>query len=216
MVNNVKNDKDEISADAIAAMRAFLIANGMDLRDPNLKDTPRRVAKMFKCELLSGYHSDAAPEIVSFPTAGVKQKLVITEKLPIDSMCAHHLMPISGYAQIGLFFKANAKNKGIAFPGLSKYGRVVEYFARRLQVQELLGQQIADYLLKNTEAKQVMVRIKATHFCMVHRGILARDAATTTMSIAQRTEDSVFMNTQGMFGPDHILMQFYREIESAK
>lgn len=174
-----------------AAMRDFLSAVGADLGDDNLADTPRRVAKMFVCELLAGEEGNEPPKIVSFPTPGIDNKFVIVRNIPVRSLCAHHLMPITGYAHIGAFYsKSNVKSPllseyvdVVSLPGLSKYARVVDYFSRRFQLQERLGEQISEYLLEKTKARMVVVRICASHHCMIHRGVLTEKSDTITCNI---------------------------------
>jgi GTP cyclohydrolase I len=183
------DDMDITSArirDAEKHMRAFLECLGADMEDDNLRETPRRVAKMFACELLSGEESSGnePPKMVSFPTPNITEKFVIVKNLPVRSLCAHHLLPISGVAHIGAFYEAEENLDLVKLPGLSKYGRVTEYFARRFQLQERLGQQIADYIFDNTEAKLVIVEIDAEHQCMLHRGIMSERSTTCTTNYA--------------------------------
>lgn len=208
------NDDLQVAADAF---KDFLIAIGADLTDPNLKDTPLRVAKMFKCELLAGMNPANEPTITSFPSEGdfdPEHELVITKGIPVRSTCAHHIMPIIGYADIGAFYmKDKGSRKRISFPGLSKYARVLNYYARRFQLQERIGHQVAEHLLKKTEAKMVLVRINAVHHCMCSRGITAENSNTTTLAI-RHVNDKAFLNIEGLNSIESITSRFLREVSS--
>lgn len=200
---------------AAEAFKHFLVALGADLRDPNLAETPMRVAKMFKCELLAGMNPANEPEIKSFPSEGdfdPDAELVITRGLPVRSTCAHHMMPIVGYADIGAFYLKTGK-KRISFPGLSKYARVLNFYSRRFQLQERIGHQVAAHLLKKTEAKMIMVRINAVHHCMCHRGIGTEKSNTTTMAILKST-DKLFLDQEGINSPESVLARFLREVSA--
>lgn len=205
------------------AMRQFLTAVGADLSDDNLINTPKRVAKMFVCELLAGEKGNEPPKIVSFPTPGIKEKFVIVRNIPVRSLCAHHLMPITGYAHIGAFYSCS-NTKGpiiwgggytgvVSLPGLSKYARVVEYFSRRFQLQERLGEQISEYLLKETKARMVIVRICATHHCMIHRGVLTEKSDTITCNIRSVENSSEYIWPEsGINSREELLSRFNSEL----
>lgn len=210
----VPNEDERIDR-ASAAFKDFLQAIGADLTDPNLKETPRRVAKMFVCELLAGDDPEKEPEIKSFLSDGSfdpNSELVITKMLPVRSTCAHHMMPIVGYADIGAFYLKSGK-KRISFPGLSKYARVLNFYSRRFQLQERIGYQVAQHLLEKTEAKMVIVRINAVHHCMCHRGIGTERSNTTTMAI-EHVQDKAFTSIEGMNSIESILSRFLREVGS--
>jgi GTP cyclohydrolase I len=135
--------------------------------DHNTRETPRRVAKMFVEELLEGRYS-APPRITEFDNAGAYDQLIITGPIELRSMCAHHLMPIYGQAYIGILPSADGK-----IIGLSKYDRIVEYFASRLQIQEELVKQIGQYIVDMTQPRGLAVRISAVHMCKTQRGVRA-------------------------------------------
>lgn len=134
--------------------------------DANTQDTPQRVARMYVNELLAGRFT-APPRLTEFDAAEASTDLMVTGPIELRSTCAHHLMPIFGSAIIGVI----AADGRII--GLSKYDRVVHYFARRFQVQEELTRQIGDYLMERTEPRGLAVRIRAVHMCKTHRGVLA-------------------------------------------
>lgn len=135
--------------------------------DHNTRDTPRRVAKMFVEEILHGRYS-APPQITEFENVERYDQLIVTGPIEVRSMCAHHLMPIVGEAYIGVLPSPDGK-----IIGLSKYDRIVEYFAARLQIQEELVNQIGNYIMDVTKPRGLAVRISAVHMCKTHRGVRA-------------------------------------------
>jgi GTP cyclohydrolase I len=135
--------------------------------DHNTRDTPRRVAKMFVEEILHGRYS-APPQITEFENVERYDQLIVTGPIEVRSMCAHHLMPIVGEAYIGVLPAPDGK-----IIGLSKYDRIVEYFASRLQIQEELVGQIGNYIMDTTRPRGLGVRISAVHMCKTHRGVRA-------------------------------------------
>jgi GTP cyclohydrolase I len=139
------------------------------VNDHNTRDTPRRVAKMFVEEVLRGRY-DAPPKITEFENVERYDRLIVSGPIDVRSMCAHHLMPISGQAFIGVLPSPDGK-----IIGLSKYDRIVEYFCSRLQIQEELVSQIGNYIVEMTAPKGLAIRISAVHMCKTHRGVRASD-----------------------------------------
>jgi GTP cyclohydrolase I len=135
--------------------------------DHNTRDTPRRVAKMYVEEILQGRYT-APPAITEFDNAQAYDQLIVTGPIEVRSMCAHHLMPIYGEAVIGILPAADGK-----IIGLSKYDRIVEYFASRLQIQEEMVKQIGQYIMDMTKPRGLAVRISAVHMCKTQRGVRA-------------------------------------------
>jgi GTP cyclohydrolase IA len=135
--------------------------------DHNTRETPQRVAKMFVEEILQGRYT-APPRMTEFDNAQAYDQLIVTGPLEIRSMCAHHLMPIYGHAVIGILPAADGK-----IIGLSKYDRIVEYFASRLQIQEELVKQIGQYIMEATKPRGLAVRVSAVHMCKTQRGVRA-------------------------------------------
>lgn len=148
----------------------MLLFLGEEPTRPGLLDTPRRVARMYR-ELLS------PPEFhfQTFPSDGYDE-MVVVSNIEFFSLCEHHLVPFFGTATIG--YVPNGK-----LVGLSKLPRTVEWFARRLQVQERMTSQIADYLETNLTPLGVGVVIRARHLCQEMRGIKKRDVLTTTSAV---------------------------------
>lgn len=154
--------------------------------DHNTADTPRRVAKMYVEELLSGRYSDP-PAMTEFENVGRFDQLIVTGPIDLRSTCAHHLMPIFGEVIIGVLPAADGR-----IIGLSKYDRVVDHFASRLQIQEELVKQIGLYLFEKTAPRGLAVRASAVHMCRTHRGVRAsqRSRMVTTCYFGSFSEDS--------------------------
>lgn len=135
--------------------------------DHNTRDTPRRVSKMFVEEIMHGRYC-GPPEITEFENAEHYDQLIVTGPIDVRSTCAHHLMPFYGHAFIGILPASDGK-----LIGLSKYDRVVDFFASRLQIQEELVKQVGGFLMEKTAPRGLAVRISAVHMCKTHRGIKA-------------------------------------------
>lgn len=135
--------------------------------DHNTRDTPRRVARMFVEEIMHGRYCEP-PEITEFDNAHGFDQLIVTGPIDVRSTCAHHLMPFYGEAFVGILPAREGK-----IIGLSKYDRVVNHFASRLQIQEELVKQIGDFLVDKTAPRGLAVRISAVHMCKTQRGVRA-------------------------------------------
>jgi GTP cyclohydrolase I len=153
------------------AVAALLRALGRDPAEPHLAETPRRVAGAY-AELLTPPPFD----LTTFPNDEGYNELVLAAGIPVQSLCEHHLLPFSGVAHIGYL-------PGERILGLSKLARVLDLFARDLQVQERLTQQVADWLQDNLAPRGVGVVIEAEHLCMSLRGVRARGSRTTTSAL---------------------------------
>ena len=164
-------------AAAQTAVGDLLRALGRDPREPHLVGTPRRVAEAF-AELLG----PRPFELTTFPNDEGYDELVLATGIPVHSLCEHHLLPFTGVAHIGYL-------PGDRILGLSKLARVLEMFARDLQVQERLTRQVADWLQKNLQPRGVGVVIEAEHLCMSLRGVRARGTRTTTSALLGRLRD---------------------------
>lgn len=135
-------------------------------------DTPDRVARMYLNELCSGYHVDVPGLFTTFDSEDYGGMIVIQD-IPVTSLCEHHLVPFIGHAHIGYF-------PGERIVGLSKFARVVNAYARRLQVQERLTRQISEALEENLRPRGTIVVVEAEHMCMSIRGVQAPGTKTTT------------------------------------
>jgi GTP cyclohydrolase IA len=156
------------------AVREILTAIGEDPNRDGLQDTPGRVARMYE-EILNGGDTDPG---VHLETTFKEEynEIVVLKEIPFYSMCEHHMMPFQGKAHI-----AYLPNGHIV--GLSKLARLVEGFARRLQVQERLTCQIADTLMAKLNARGVAVLLEASHTCMTMRGVKKPGAVMVTSAI---------------------------------
>ncbi|MDP9419188.1 MAG: GTP cyclohydrolase I FolE [Actinomycetota bacterium] len=158
-------------ARAEAAVADLLAALGADLDDEGVRDTPRRVASAY-AELLT-----APPfNLTTFPNDEGYDELVVARAIPFHSLCQHHLLPFVGTAHVGYL-------PSDRILGLSKLAWVVEKFARGLQVQERLTQQVANWLQDQLAPKGVGVVIEAEHLCMSLRGVQASGARTITSAV---------------------------------
>jgi GTP cyclohydrolase IA len=160
---------DQIGVDR--AVTDLLRALGRDPESPHLMDTPRRVASAY-AELLSPRDFD----LTTFPNDEGYDELVLARGIPVHSLCEHHLLPFHGVAHVA-YLPADR------ILGLSKLARVVELFARDLQVQERLTQQVANWLQEHLEPKGVGVVIEAEHMCMSMRGVQASGIVTLTSAL---------------------------------
>jgi len=166
-------DKLAISWEVERALKEVFEALVIDVEnDHNTQQSAQRVAKMFCEEIFSGRY-DPMPKVTSFPNASDYDQIYVTGPITVRSTCAHHLMPITGKAYVGVF-------PGVNVIGLSKFNRLIEWVASRPQIQEEMTQQIADIIEEMTGARGVAVVIQAEHFCMTHRGVKENESDMTT------------------------------------
>ncbi len=146
---------------------------GLDHSDSHLQDTPRRAAEAWAKELCAGLNGPQF-RLTTFPVESeADSSMVALQQIPVKSICAHHLLPILGWATV-----AYVPNGQLC--GLSKLSRVVDHFARRPQVQERLTNQIADFLQTGLHPQGVAVQVKASHMCMELRGVNHTGLMTTS------------------------------------
>jgi len=146
--------------------------------DPNSTNTPKRMAKMYVNELLSG-RFEPPPDITIFPNRKKVDELIISRGIKVMSICSHHFQPISGECAIGYI-------PGDYVFGLSKLSRIVNWFARRGQIQEELGEQIADFIEEAIHPRALGVVIRAKHYCMVARGVQESEARSLMVTSVMR------------------------------
>ncbi len=159
-----------------SAIHELLCAIGEDPKREGLRSTPERVARMYQ-ELMQGMRT--APEdllVVTFEEN--HDEMVMVKDIPFASICEHHLMPFVGKAHV-----AYIPNKDGRITGISKLARVVEAYARRLQVQERLKSKVADTLDRVLEPRGVLVVINAEHLCMSMRGVTKPGSITVTSAV---------------------------------
>ena len=165
-------DKDKIKK----AITSVITAIGENPSRESLKDTPERVAEMY-AELFSGLDVDPKAELtVSFDEG--HREMVILRDIPFYSMCEHHILPFYGIAHVGYIPSSNGRVVGV-----SKLARVVEVFARRLQLQERMTRQIADTIFESLRPDGVGVVIQAEHLCMIMRGIKKPGSSVITSAV---------------------------------
>jgi GTP cyclohydrolase I len=156
-------------------VRAILLELGLDLEDPNLSETDQRVAKMY-LEMFSGLSEGARPTVTCFPNDEGYSSMVMERDIPFYSLCAHHLVPFYGHAHL-----AYVPDKKIV--GLSKLARILEFYAKRPQLQERLTEQVVTFLVEELEPQGAMVVVQARHLCVEMRGVKKPGAVTVTSAI---------------------------------
>ena len=168
----------KIDRDAVErAVADLLRALGADTGADGLQETPRRVAEAY-AELLT----PPAFRATTFPNEDGYEGLIVAQAIPFHSLCMHHLLPFRGLAHVGYL-------PGERIIGLSKLARVVELFARDLQIQERLTVQIANWLQEHLEPKGVGVVLEAEHMCMSLRGVQQPGARTVTSALRGAIRD---------------------------
>lgn len=158
-----------------AHVRGILDELGLDLSDPNLRDTDRRVASMY-LEMFQGLEQGAEPKITTFPNDEGYSHMVMERDIPFYSMCAHHLVPFYGHAHVAYIPRER-------IVGLSKFARVLEFYAKRPQLQERLTEQVVNFLEEKLQPLGAVVVIDARHLCVEMRGVKKPGALTTTSAI---------------------------------
>lgn len=154
-------------------VREILLTLGMDLDDDSLKGTPKRVAKMYVKEVFGGLHPDRKPKSSTFDNKYKYGEMLVEKNITLYSTCEHHLLPIVGRAHV-----AYISNGSVV--GLSKMNRIVDYYAKRPQVQERLNIQIVKELQRVLGTDDVACVIDAKHLCVNSRGIRDIESSTVT------------------------------------
>ena len=155
------------------SVQEILTTLGMDLTDDSLRGTPKRVAKAFVKELFSGLNPDNKPKLSTFDNSYKYGEMLVEKNIVLYSTCEHHLLPIVGRAHVAYI----SKGKVI---GLSKMNRIVDYFAKRPQVQERLTMQVVQALQEALGTQDVACVIDAKHLCVNSRGIKDIESSTVT------------------------------------
>lgn len=154
-------------------VRDILLTLGMDLEDDSLKGTPKRVAKMFVKEIFGGLHPERKPSASTFDNKYKYGEMLVEKNITLYSTCEHHLLPIVGRAHVAYISKGTVV-------GLSKMNRIVDYYAKRPQVQERLNIQIVKELQEVLGTEDVACVIDAKHLCVNSRGIRDIESSTVT------------------------------------
>lgn len=171
-----EQERNDLQSEVAKRSQALLDALLIDTRnDHNTDGTAGRMAKMFIRETCAGRYN-APPKITTFPNAAKLDEMLISGPISIRSLCSHHFCPILGRAWIGMV-------PGERVAGLSKFNRIVDWFANRPQIQEELVVQIADYLEAQLKPKGLAVVIEASHTCMTWRGVRESNEAVMTTNV---------------------------------
>lgn len=164
-------------------VRHIMETLGLDLTDDSLKGTPNRVAKMFVNEIFSGLNPDKKPSASTFDNKYKYGEMLVEKNITVYSTCEHHLLPIVGKAHV-----AYISNGTVV--GLSKMNRIVDYFAKRPQVQERLTIQVVKELQKVLNTDDVACVIDAKHLCVNSRGIRDTESSTITAEFGGKFKEA--------------------------
>ena len=167
--------------------RDIMETMGLDLSDDSLRGTPHRVAKMFVKEIFYGLNPENKPKISVFENKFKYKEMLVEKNINLNSTCEHHFLPIAGKAHV-----AYISNGEVI--GLSKINRIVDYFARRPQVQERLTVQIANELKAILKTDNVAIVIDAKHMCVSSRGIQDESSSTVTAEYSGKFKDIAVRN----------------------
>lgn len=167
----------------------IMYALGLDLNDDSLRETPKRVAKMFVKEMFSGLNPANQPRISLFENKYGYNRMLVEKDITLYSCCEHHFVPIIGKVHVAYI-------PGTQVIGLSKINRLVQYYARRPQVQERLTTQIANGLKEILQHNDVAVMVEADHLCVAARGVKDTHSSTVTVSYSGRFQNE---NTRAEF-----------------
>jgi len=175
---NKKIDTDRIEK----AVKEILLAIGEDVGREGLQDTPMRVARMYK-ELFSGMNENPKKHIKSVFSEKCEE-IVLLKDIPFYSTCEHHLMPFIGSAHVAYL-------PGEKVLGVSKIARIVDCFAKRLQIQERLTSQVADFIMDNLQPQGVAVVMEASHSCVTIRGVQKPGSIMVTSALRGRFKKDI-------------------------
>jgi GTP cyclohydrolase I len=192
--NPLRNDAFELSDDKKIELIKKDVENilntlGLDLTDDSLKGTPNRVAKMFVKEIFGGLNPNKKPNSSTFKNNYKYGEMLVEKNITLYSTCEHHLLPIVGRAHVAYISKGTVV-------GLSKMNRIVDYFAKRPQVQERLTMQIVQELQKVLNTDDVACVIDAKHLCVNSRGIRDIESSTITSEFGGKFKEE---NTRNEF-----------------
>ena len=178
------NEKIDVIAEHFKVIMETI---GLDLTDDSLAGTPKRVAKMFIKEKFKGLNKMNKPSISLFDNTYQYSKMLIEKNIKVESTCEHHFLPITGMAHVAYI----STGKVI---GLSKINRIVDFYARRPQVQERLTRQIVEALKEALDTKDVIVAMEAKHHCVSSRGIEDPHSTTVTLEYSGEFENQARRN----------------------
>ncbi|WP_456464127.1 GTP cyclohydrolase I FolE [Lutibacter sp.] len=165
-----------------ASVKDILTTLGMDLEDDSLKGTPHRVAKAYVNEIFSGLNPKNRPKLSTFDNNYKYGEMLVEKNITVYSTCEHHLLPIVGRAHVAYISNGNVI-------GLSKMNRIVDYFAKRPQVQERLTMQVVQALQEALGTDDVACVIDAKHLCVNSRGVRDIESSTVTSEFGGKFKD---------------------------
>lgn len=175
---------DEIKIELIEKkFREIMEVLGLDLTDDSLKETPKRVAKMYVKEIFKGLDPKNKPSVTLFENKYKFNQMLVEKDISVYSYCEHHFVPIIGKAHVAYFSSGKVV-------GLSKINRMVQYYSKRPQVQERLTVQIANEMKEMLQTEDVAVIIEADHLCVASRGVQDVSSSTVTSSYYGKFLDS--------------------------
>lgn len=189
----IKSDEEKM-ANIARHFEQIMLEMGLDLTDDSLKGTPARVAKMYIQEIFSGLNPKNKPRVALFDNKYKYKEMLVEKHITVQSFCEHHFVPIIGEAHVAYI-------SGGKVIGLSKINRIVQYFAKRPQVQERLTVQIANELKAMLETEDVAVIIDAKHMCVSMRGVEDHASSTVTSSY------------HGKFNDENIRNEFFKYLD---
>lgn len=177
VITESRAPRTPLYADIRRAIGIILNSAMVNMQDENFSTTPHRVARAFVDTWLSGYDKNLDDVIKTFPNKHNERAMVVVKDIPFYSLCAHHMTPFKGKGAIAYL----PKDKVL---GLSKFARVIDVFARRLQLQEHITEQVADALFERLQPEGIMVMLyDVEHMCMTSRGAQAHGATTSTSAV---------------------------------
>jgi len=174
---------DEEKIERIAEhVKGILDTLGLDTNDDSICGTPRRVAKMYVKEIFRGLKPENRPSMSTFENKYKYGEMLVEKNIRVFSTCEHHLLPIVGFAHVAYISSGRVV-------GLSKLNRIVDYFARRPQVQERLTRQIVEFLKETLQTEDVACVIDAKHLCVNSRGVQHPESSTVTAEFGGKFKD---------------------------
>jgi GTP cyclohydrolase I len=178
-------EKKRLIAEKMAEILQVL---GLDLSDPSLAETPKRIAKMYVDEIFAGLDPNKFPR-PGYQEENIPDQMILVKNITFVSFCEHHFVPIVGKAHVAYYPKKRVL-------GLSKIPRLVRYFAQRPQLQERLTQQITDAIISLVETDDVAVALQAVHFCVLARGVEDMSAEMETLVLKGRFKTDATLHSE--------------------
>lgn len=173
--------------ESLESYRQLIGSTGEDIERAGLQDTPERAAKAF-AHLTQGYHQNLTEVVNDAVFPSTNRELVLVQNIEFYSLCEHHMLPFHGIAHIGYLPNGQVL-------GLSKFARIVDMFARRLQIQENLSEQVAQAIMDMTGCRGVAVVMDASHMCMMMRGVGKQHSTTrSTAMLGEYVHDNQARN----------------------